>query len=354
MGNIFGRRFRIATWGESHGPALGAVIDGCPAGLALDPGVIRADLDRDVPVEAIGTTRREPNRVEILSGLFEGRTIGTPISLLVRNEQVRSDSYHSRQHTPRPGHGDLTYRQRWGHVDWRGGSRASGRECIARVAAGAVARALLAGCGVTVVSSLIELAGLPADSDDGLTAAVERAREIKAAGGSSGGMAQVEISGLPAGFGAPVFHKLEAELSAAIMGIGGVRSFAIGQGYEAHRATGPAFNDPIVMVDGVPASPSNRAGGVAAGISTGDPLRFRFAVKPTPSVTQPQRTVDLVSGAAVEVSVDGHFDANFTPRVAVVAEAMACLVLVDHLLEGGGLHPTRFERSELVLARKGG
>ena len=354
MGNIFGRRFRNATWGESHGPALGAVVDGCPAGLPLSVELIAAELARDVPIEAIGTTRREPNAVEILSGIFEGRTLGTPISLVIRNGHVRSESYRARQHTPRPGHGDLTYRQRWGHVDWRGGSRASGRECIARLAAGAVARALLAGCGITVTSSLVELAGLPAATSPERSSAVAPAREIKAGGGASGGMAQVEIAGLPAGLGAPVFHKLEAELSAAILGIGGVRSFAIGQGYEAHRATGPAFNDPIVMTDGAPTSPSNRAGGVAAGISTGEPLWFRFGVKPTPSVTQAQQTVDLRSGEPVEVSVDGHFDANFTPRVAVVAEAMACLVLVDHLLEGGGLHPTRYERSELVQARDQG
>jgi chorismate synthase len=346
MSNITGRRFRVATWGESHGPAVGAVVDGCPAGLPVSEADIDRELARDVPLARIGTSRVEPNRVQLLSGVFEGRTLGTPISLLIANEGVRSEFYEHLRGRPRPGHGDLTYRARYGHTDWRGGSRASGRECIARLAAGAIARALLTACGVTVRSEIVELAGVRVGSDEELAHAVARATHAKEKeGGATGGIVKVSIAGVPAGLGGPVFAKLEADLASGIMGIGGVKSFSMGLGSAAARMTAPEFNDEIVVREGRLGTRTNRAGGVLAGISTGEDVWFEFAVKPTPSIRREQHTVDLETMEPVLVSANGHFDANFTPRAAVVGEAMAALIVVDHMMEFGLVHPTRFDLS---------
>jgi len=352
VSNVFGRRFRVLSWGESHGPALGAVIDGCPAGVKLEPADIQRQMERDVPDVRLGTSRREANEVEMLSGVFEGRTLGTPISLVIRNTAVESQFYERLKDTPRPGHGDLTYRERFGHVDWRGGGRASGRECIARLAAGAVARVLLRECGISIASQVTELAGLPAGTLEEADRARQRAVELKGAGDSSGGMLKVSVTGVPAGVGAPVFAKLEADLAAAMLSIGGVKSFAIGAGFEAAKQTGSQFNDSIVSNEGHVRTATNNAGGVLAGITTGEEIWVLLSVKPTPTIGMPQRTVDLKTGCEVDMVANGHFDANFTPRAAVVAESMAALVLVDHLIDSGQIHPVRFDLSPL-LSRPG-
>lgn len=348
MSNTFGRSFRCVTWGESHGPAMGVVVDGCPAGVTVDNAILAAFTARDVPDDVLGTRRREENHIEVLSGVFEGKTLGTPVSLMIPNTAVQSHFYEPLQRRPRPGHGDLTYFQRYGHVDWRGGSRASGRECISRLAAAGLAMAMLRTGGVSVSSTIVQLAGITISSSADMERARERAIELTAAGDSSGGMVQVTVSGLPAGLGSPVFGKLEADLAAAILSIGGVKSFAIGVGCESALAKGSTFNDAIVAQEGVLGTESNRAGGVLAGITTGAPVYFQFSVKPTPSINELQRTVDLETGEPVDFRANGHFDANFTPRAAVVAEAMAILVVTDHLLQSGWIHPTRFGDSLLL------
>lgn len=351
MSNSFGHLFRVVTFGESHGPALGAVIDGCPAGVPLDESHLAAELLRSRPAEAVSTGRREPNRAQILSGVLEGRTLGTPIAIVIPNTAARTDGYAERTGLPRPGHAELTWHARFGCLDWRGGGRASGREAVARLAAGAVARQILGPCGLEIASRVTELAGLPVACEADHAAAMARAVEIAATGDTSGGVFELVVRGAPAGLGAPVFAKLKAELPGALLSIGGVTYVSVGDGLAAPRATGSTWNDAIVAQGGEPGCETNRCGGLLGGISTGGDLRVTVGVKPPPSVQLPQRTVDLATGEAREVISRGRFDTNLTARVAVVAEAMAALVLVDHLLLAGHVHPTRFELSSLVANR---
>jgi chorismate synthase len=346
MSNTFGERFRVTTWGESHGPAVGAVVDGCPAGLVLGHEDLVRDLARDVPDAEIGTPRREPNEPEILSGVFEGKTLGSPILILIRNRDVCSTEYLTRRDTPRPGHADLPWRQRYGHVDPRGGGRSSGRECVARLAAGAVARKLLARSGVTVSSRVIELAGIPVDGPEDMARAREEVKRVFREGDSTGGRVQVVAEGLPAGLGEPVFGKLSSRVGEALLTIGGVKGVEIGEGGRLSSLRGSEANDPIVPGEGSPRPATNRAGGVTGGISTGLPLVVTVAVKPTPTIRAEQDTVDVASGEPVKISGAGRFDMNFAPRVAVVGEAMVALVLVDALMEAGRLSSVRLGPEE--------
>jgi len=346
MSNTFGERFRVTTFGEAHGPAMGAVIDGCPAGLTLSEDDLRPDLDRDVPDESIGTPRREPNRAEILSGVFEGRTLGTPILILIRNEDVCSRGYLARRNTPRPGHADLTVRQKYGHHDPRGGGRSSGRECIARIAAGAVARKLLRSLGAAITSEVLELSGIEIRTEDDLKRAREEVRRIGIEGDSTGGLVRVTADGVPASLGSPVFGKLPALLGAAYLSIGGVKSVEFGEGRGHARMKGSESNDPLGPAGADVRPVTNRAGGTLGGISTGLPVVATLAVKPTPSIRREQDTVDLETAEPVKVSGVGRFDMNFAPRVAVIAEAMTALVLVDACFEAGFLHPSRVLESE--------
>jgi chorismate synthase len=341
VGNTFGERLRVTTFGESHGPAVGCVVDGCPAGLALRAHHIAAALARDVPIPAVGTTRREPNQPRILSGVFGGRTLGTPIAIVIANEDVDSQLYEGRRDTPRPGHAELTYLARYGEIDWRGGGRASGRECVARVAAGAIARRLLATKRVHVRARVETMAGIDTRSTEGMSRAVERVLEVGSTGETTGGMVRLLARGLPAGLGEPVFDKLTARLGHALLGIGGVKAIDVGNGRAAATMTGSLNNDAIEIRNGEVVPASNRAGGVLGGLTTGLPLDIRLWVKPTPSVSLEQKSVNLATGEPVALHVQGRFDLNITPRVAVVAEAMARLVLADALIEAGHLHPTR-------------
>jgi len=341
MTNTFGERFRVTTWGESHGPAVGAVIDGCPAGLALSPADLAADLGRDVPDPAIGTARSEPNDPEILSGVFEGRTLGTPILILIRNVDVRSARYLERRDRPRPGHADLTWWQRYGHVDPRGGGRASGRECVARIAAGAVARKLIRATGIRIRSDVLELAGIPIEGEEDLVRARQVVTRVFEEGDSTGGVVRIVAEGLPAGLGSPVFGKLPARIAQALCSIGGVKSLEFGAGADHARLRGSEANDPIGKSGDEVAPVTNRAGGVLGGISTGLPIEVRIAVKPTPTVRVEQETVDLSTGEAARISGLGRFDMNFAPRVAVVGEAMFALVLTDEMIGAGMLDPLR-------------
>ncbi len=352
MSNSFGERFRITTFGESHGPAMGVVVDGCPAGVTLDVAAVRAALARDVPDLVIGTTRREPNDPEILSGVFEGETIGTPIAILVRNEDAKPCEYEGRRSTPRPGHGDWTYLARYGRTDWRGGGRASGRECVSRLAAGAVAQALLARVGVRVTGRVVEMAGLKAETPEEYERARAKALEAAAEGDSTGGIVRVEADGVPAGLGDPVFDKMGAVLAHALLSIGAVKAFDVGLGRRSARRRGSEVNDPYVLgPEGQVQTRGNRSGGVQAGITNGMRLVVEIAVKPVPTIRRPQETVDLEAGRPAEVTGAGRFDLNATPRIAVVAEAMAAVVLADRLISAGEVHPLRVADSPILLRR---
>jgi chorismate synthase len=353
-GNTFGTIFRITTWGESHGRAIGIVVDGCPTGLALATEDIQKELDRRRPGQSIASTqRKEEDKVEILSGIFEDKTTGTPISMIVWNRDADSSAYDALRDKPRPGHADYAYQMKYGHRDHRGGGRASARETVGRVAAGAVAKKLLQDAGIEVMAYVTELGGIKADiasSNWGeLRAeaesnpvrcpdptAAERMLEsldaVRCEGDSLGGMVAIVAKGVPAGLGEPVFDKLDADLAKALMSIGAVKAVEIGAGLESARMRGSEMNDSLVIREDNIDFESNNAGGILGGISTGSPIICRIAVKPTPSIAKQQRTVDLAKGDAVEIEIRGRHDPAIPPRIVPVAEAMVALVLADHLL----------------------
>ena len=342
-GNSFGRVFVVTTWGESHGRALGAVIDGCPPRLALTEAHIQEALDRRKPSGVSASTkRREPDRVDILSGTFEGLTTGTPISLIVHNQDARPEAYDRLKDLFRPGHGDFTYQHKYGIRDHRGGGRASGRETVARVAAGAVAQRVLSPYGIEIVAYTVELAGIGVairdlgaiDENpyfvpdmDAASNMAERITEIKAAGDSAGGIVEVRVTGCPPGLGEPVFDKLDADLAKAIMSIGAVKAVEIGIGTEAARLTGAQCNDRITP-EGFS---TNRSGGILAGISNGDDIVIRAAIKPIASIQIEQRTIDKHRRPRT-ISIEGRHDISAIPRIVPVCQAMTRLVIADHLL----------------------
>ena len=338
-GNTFGRIFRLTTFGESHGPALGGVIDGCPPGVPLDEAMIQRALDRRRPGSGLtGTARREPDAIRLLSGVFEGATTGTPIGFTIENTSQRSGDYEALRSLLRPGHADATYLAKYGRRDHRGGGRASARETAARVAGGAVAQAVLAPLGVTVTAYTVEFGGIPAPVTDPdgaadrpfcapdpavLPAWEARAKEAMASGDSLGGIVEIRAQGVPAGLGEPVFDKLDARLAYALMGVGAIKGVEIGSGFEAARLLGSQNNDPIVTPP-----ETNHAGGVLGGIASGAPLVIRAAVKPIPSISREQRTSDT-SGRPATITVGGRHDRSAIPRVVPVLRAMVLLVLVD-------------------------
>jgi chorismate synthase len=342
-GNTFGRLFRVTTWGESHGPALGAVIDGCPPRLSLSAGDIEAELARRRPgVQAHASSRREPDQVEILSGVFDGLTTGTPISLIIYNRDVRSQDYDELRLVFRPGHGDFTYQAKYGIRDHRGGGRAAARETAARVAAGAVAQKVLDREGIQVLAYTLELGGVrarlleessiwdnPFGSPDpeAVAAMAARVEQVRAQGDSLGGVVQARVRGCPPGLGEPVFEKLDAALAGAVMSVGAVKGVEIGAGFNAARMLGSENNDPLVHGGFA----SNHAGGILAGISNGDEIILTAAVKPIPSIARPQQTIDL-AGQPHTLKIKGRHDISAIPRILPVITAMVRLTLADFLL----------------------
>jgi chorismate synthase len=343
-GNVFGQVFRVMTWGESHGPALGAVVDGCPPRLKLTAQDIEADLARRRPgVQAHATTRREPDQVEILSGVFEGLTTGTPISLVIYNRDVRSQDYESLKDVFRPGHGDFTFQAKYGIRDHRGGGRAAARETAARVAAGAVAQKVLDRDKIQVLAYTLELGGVRAGlvdeskiwdnpffcpDPDAVAAMAARVEAVRAQGDSLGGVVEVRVRGCPPGLGEPVFDKLDAALAQAVMSVGAVKGVEIGAGFAAARLLGSENNDSPLPGGGFA---SNHAGGILAGISNGDEIVLRAAVKPIPSIARTQQTVD-VAGRPRAISIKGRHDISAIPRIVPVLIAMVRLTLADFLL----------------------
>ncbi|MCQ1534558.1 chorismate synthase [Methanosarcina sp. KYL-1] len=358
-GNVFGQMFRITTWGESHGRAVGVVVDGLPAGLPFSEADIQKELDRRRPGQSeVSTPRQEKDSVEVLSGVFEGMSTGTPISMLVWNADARSTAYDAIKNTPRPGHADFSYMARYGVRDHRGGGRSSARETIGRVAGGALAKLLLSRFGVRVVGHVQELGGVRAKplsfeeilqnvektpvrcaDPEAAEKMLEKVASLRQEGDSVGGIVEVIARGVPAGLGEPVFDRLDADLAKALMSIPAVKGFELGAGFEAARLRGSEMNDPFCMEEGHVTCMSNNAGGVLGGISSGLDIVCRAAVKPTPSIGKPQRTVDLSSGEDTEIEIKGRHDPTIPPRMVPVAEAMVALVLADHMLRSGFINP---------------
>ncbi len=336
----FGRAFRILSFGESHGPAVGVVLDGVKPGLAFDLEAIQKEMDRRRPGQSdLVTPRNEGDRVQVLSGVFEGRTTGHPIALVVFNENQKSGDYQAIQALFRPGHADLTYDRKYGLRDPRGGGRSSGRETLARVAAGAWAKQQLAGLGISIRGFNREIGGIAGTAvdwafvernplrvaDPGTFEAQKQAvEEARDEGDSVGGVAEVWIEGLPIGLGDPTFAKLDALLAYAAMSIGAVKGVELGSGFEASRKRGSENNDPLT-----PDGPEkNDAGGTLGGISTGAPVVLRAAVKPTSSIAHAQKTITK-DGEAAEISTQGRHDPCIAPRIVPVLEAMAAIVVYD-------------------------
>ncbi len=351
--NTFGHLFRVTTWGESHGPAIGCVIDGTPPGIALDEADIQSYLDKRKPGGSrFVSQRQEPDRVQILSGVFEGRTTGTPIGLTIENVDQRGKDYADIKDSYRPGHADYTYEVKYGLRDHRGGGRASARETAMRVTAGAIARKVL-GPGVVIRGALVQIGSSAIDRgnwdwaetsnnpfwcpDPAAAAAwADRLDEVRKRGSSVGAVIEVQASGVAAGWGAPVYGKLDAEIAAAMMSINAVKGVEIGAGFGAAELSGEENADEMrAGDDGAPIFLSNSAGGVLGGISTGQDVIVRFAVKPTSSILTPRRSVDR-AGADVEVATKGRHDPCVGIRAVPVGEAMLACVLADHLLRHRG------------------
>jgi len=347
-GNTFGKAFRVTTWGESHGAGVGAVIDGCPPGIVLDPSVLQAEMDRRRPGQGgASSPRKEPDQLEILSGIFVPpgeelpRTTGTPISIAIYNKDAHSKSYDNLRDIFRPGHGDISYLAKYGIRDHRGGGRASARETAARVAAGAIAKQVLEQIGVDVLAYTVALGGVKVTEKnyevinenrffcpDAAAAAKmeERVAEVRKQGDTVGGIVEI-VADCPAGLGEPVFDKLEAELAHGLMSIGAVKGVEIGAGFKVADMLGSENNDAITP-EGFS---GNNAGGILAGISNGSEIVIRVAVKPIPSISQKQQSVNLAN-EAVTIQVGGRHDISAIPRIIPVCEAMVRLTLVDHLL----------------------
>ncbi len=349
-GNSLGELFRVTTWGESHGPALGAVVDGCPPGIELAEGDIQKELNRRRPGQiASASARRERDEVEILSGTFGGKTTGTPIALLIRNTDARSQDYDEIKDLFRPGHGDYTYYRKYGLRDYRGGGRASSRETASRVAAGAIAAKVIARAGIDCLAYTKALGGVAIGAswqdllgfsreelgrnpflcpDPQATAEIEkRLAQAKEEGDSLGGIVEILVRGCPAGLGEPVFDKMDADLAKALMGIGSIKGVEIGAGFQVATMTGSVNNDPLAPEGFL----TNNAGGILGGITSGQPLVIRVATKPIPSIGKVQKTLDL-SGQVRELRVRGRHDVATIPRIVPVCEAMVNITLADHLL----------------------
>ncbi len=350
-GSITGKNFSIATWGESHGKALGVVIDGCPAGIPLTVEDIQKDLDRRKPGQSpFSTPRKEADKIDILSGVFEGRTTGTPISLVLYNTNQRPYDYTEIAKVYRPGHADYTYDQKYGFRDFRGGGRSSGRETAARVAAGAVAKKILSQLGVSIMAYTLSIGDVEINKDnfdkseifrnflampdkEAASKAEALLHERKNADDSAGGVIECVVEGLPSGVGEPVFEKLDAALGKAIMSIGAVKGFEVGSGFGAARLSGSENNDGFrYNEDGELEKLSNNAGGIVGGISDGFPIVFRAAFKPTSSIYAKQKTVNK-NGENVEIQVEGRHDPIIVPRAVIVVEAMTAITLVDYLFQ---------------------
>lgn len=359
MSSITGQIFRVSTWGESHGAGVGVTVDGCPPRLPLSVEEIQADLDRRRPGQSeITTPRKEADRAEILSGVFEGLTTGTPIAILVRNEDQRSEAYNEMAGKYRPSHADYTYEAKYGFRDWRGGGRSSARETVGRVAAAAIARKVVQSLApeVAVTAYVKSVYNITAEIADPAAvtreavdaniarcpdaAAAERMieliKQMRSAGNSVGGVVECCVRNCPPGLGEPVFDKLDAELAKAMLSLPAAKGFEIGSGFEGTLLTGLEHNDPFRVIDGKVRAVTNRSGGVQGGMSNGEPIVFRTAFKPVATVMHPQDTVTIAPHENTTLKGRGRHDPCVLPRAVPIVEAMTWLVLADHLLRQRG------------------
>ena len=348
-GNSFGNLFKVTTFGESHGAALGAVLDGVPAGIELDIEYIQKELDRRKPGQSkVATARNEADTVHILSGIFEGRTTGTALAMLINNSDQHSKDYSNVANLFRPGHADFGYTAKYGFRDYRGGGRSSGRETAARVAAGAVAKKMLEKYDISARACAIEIAGIPApvtdwnEVENNIVRAADKdaakkmedaIMQIRSENDSCGGIVYCEILGVPPGLGEPVFDKLDALLAHAMLSLGAVKGITFGDGFDAAKQRASVHND-AYLGDGKWSA--NRSGGILGGISNGNVITFKIAVKPTPSISKIQKTVDA-NGNMTDLEITGRHDPCIVPRIIPVVEAMAHLVIADCLLMNSAL-----------------
>ena len=360
MPNSFGKLFTVTTWGESHGAAVGVVVDGCPPRLPLDAAEILVELARRRPGQSdLVTPRQEEDRVEILAGLFEGRTTGAPLSLLVRNADARPGAYEEMKDKFRPSHADYTYQAKYGIRDYRGGGRSSARETVGRVAAGAIARKILRLAGRVEIRAFVtrihdleaprleafpsaeEIEASPVRCPHAATAArmMERIKAARAEGDSVGGLIECRVRGVPPGLGEPVFDRLEADLAKAMLSLPATKGFEIGSGFAGTLLKGSEHNDPFENREGSIHTRTNHSGGVQGGISNGEEIRFRVAFKPTATILRPQATVDT-QGRETELQGRGRHDPCVLPRAVPIVEAMTALVLVDHWLRQSAQNQT--------------
>jgi len=346
-GNSFGNIFKVTTFGESHGAAIGAVVDGVWPGLAISNADIQKELDRRRPGQSkVTTSRQELDRVEILSGVFQGKTTGMPIGLLIYNKDAKSSDYKALKNIFRPGHGDFVYQKKYGIRDWRGGGRASGRETAMRVAAGAIAKKMLEDEKIKIIGYTKEVAGIVAKRIDlnqieknivrcpdpvATRQMIEKIEEVRISGDSVGGIIEVIVKGCPVGLGEPVFDKLDARLAAAVMSIGAIKGVEIGAGFQSVTMLGSEFNDVPYIDKKVVKLKTNNGGGISAGISNGEDIVLRVAVRPTCSIAKPQPALAKNNKISM-IAVKGRHDPCICPRAVVVVEAMVALTLIDALL----------------------
>jgi len=359
-GNSLGERFVVTSYGESHGPEVGVVVDGCPAGLAISPEEIEIDLVRRRPTsEAHSTGRREPDRVEIRSGVFNGLTTGAPIMLRVINADAQSETYEERIHTPRPGQVDLVARQKYGgYEDYRGSGRFSARITVGFVAAGAIAKKLVSKVGIRVYAHTVEIgriraSGVPSDelerasranalgcADPGAAEKMAQAiANAKKQGDTLGGVIESVATGLPVGLGEPVFDNLDGDLSKAFFAIPSVKAVEFGAGFQSAKMRGSEYNDPLEVRGQKVTSPTNNAGGIIGGLSNGQPVICRIAFRPPSSIATPQSTVNLQTMKEELLLIKGRFDACVVPRAVPIVEAMMAIVIADHSLRAGQIGP---------------
>jgi chorismate synthase len=360
-GNTIGKMFNVTTFGASHGRAIGAVIDGCPAGLELSRMDIQTELDKRKPGSSqITTSRGEKDEVQVLSGLLEGKTDGTPIAAVVYNNDVDSSAYENLKNKPRPGHGDYTWKARYGAYDYRGGGRGSGRITIGHVIGGAVAKKLLATMNIKVISHVTQVGTVKADKinlneiEKNINQNTVRCADLNAAprmealilhvkeqGDSVGGVVETIVLNPPAGLGEPVFEKLDSDIARVLMGIGSVKGVEIGLGFKAAELKGSQMNDEFYLNEGSIKTTTNHSGGILGGLSDGMPITVRMAVKPTPSISQKQKTVDLEVMEDTEILIVGRHDPCICPRITSVAEASVSIIIADHLIRAGYINPCK-------------
>jgi len=373
MVNIRGKIFSVCSFGSSHGKAIGTVIDGCPANLELNEEDIQKELNRRKPgTSSITSPRKEKDKIQILSGIFEGKTDGTPITGIVFNEDQKSKDYSYLKNTPRPGHGDFTWKKKYGNYDYNGGGRGSGRVTISHVIGGAVAKKLLSNFGIKIISHVVQIGDIKAKtvnmnlieekasqnpvhcSDPEAAKKMEELiLEYKNKGDSIGGIVETIVIGAPIGLGNPIFGKLDGDLAKALMEIGSVKGVEIGLGFDVATSTASEINDEFYIKDknnpnektknSSIGTTTNTSGGILGGISNGMPIVTRIAVKPTPSISMIQNTVDLEKEKGCEIEIKGRHDPCICPRVTVVSESAVAIVLADHMIRSGFIHPSNLE-----------